>query len=169
MIDLLHDFREHGAEAPFFLHARLERQQVAALIDKGYLSRLEHTPAGPLLVLGARGRQLLSLSLSYRTPPEVAADQFFRRRVLAELASWGFVYLAKSASCRDLVVLRGPTGRRSYLLARWRALRAGQVARVLAALKPRLLADEGVLLVRADSPRRLSALSRRSAGLVELI
>lgn len=164
LLEVLADLHEHGAEAPWFLEARMGKDMLARLRNGRYLVQLDATPAGPLMVLGSMGRRALGLSPSYRSPPEAAADQYHRRRCLDALRAKEWTYQGRLR--RDLLRLHGSSGETAYLLARWRHYPARSVRRVLNRVRERLLREEAVLLVQTDRPHRLARLVERSDGLV---
>ena len=165
-LTLLHDLREHGAEAPFFIEAKLGKQVSASLLEQRYIRQLEATPAGTLVMLGPKGRRLYGLSPNYLSPPEVAADQYLRRRCVAALKSKGWDYKGQVQNLRNVLELQHTDGRRAYLFARWRRPSARSVRRVLETLYKPIFIGGAVLLVRTDLPHTLTRLSESCGGKV---
>lgn len=167
IFDVLYDLREHGAEAPFFLEAKLGNLALEWLTNEKYVRRLEATPAGTLVLLGPRGRQVCGLSPNYLSPPDIAADQYLRRRCLAALRSRGWTYKARVKQLKNVLELEHRDGRRAYLFARWKRPSARSVRRVLTVLRGSLVKGNAVLLVRTDLPHTLRHLSDISGGKVK--
>jgi hypothetical protein len=164
---VLEDLREHGAEAPFFLEARIGKTTVAQLIAERYLRLLTATPAGSLIVLGPYGRQAVGLSSGYHSPPELAADQYLRRRCLALLYARGWRYCGKVEGHRHLLHVEKGNGA-AYLLTRWRYYPAHAVRQVFSRMRDRLVGEGAILLVHTDRPHHLARLIEESKGLIKL-
>ena len=166
LLAVLYDLREHGAELPFFLEAKLGKASLDQLLEEQYLRVLKATPVGALVMLGPVGRQTLGLSPNYLNPPEteIAADQYLRRRCVAALRSKGWKYSCKVQGLRHVIELEHRDGRHAYLYARWKRISARSVRRVLEKLHRSLQKENVVLIVRTDRPHTLKWLMKQYPG-----
>ena len=168
VLAVLTDMREHGAEAAFFLEAKLGKELLADLLEARYLT-LKATPAGSLITLGPAGRQTFGLSPNYLSPPEVMADQYLRRRCIAALRAKGWTYLGQASNTRHIIKLTNPNGSMAYLFARWKRVSARSARRVFDRLCEHLVKEDAVLLVHTDRPHTLAGLIQSGCGRVRLL
>ena len=168
VLAVLTDVREHGAEAAFFLEAKLGKERLKSLLEGRYLT-LQATPAGSLITLGPAGRQTFGLSPNYLSPPEVMADQYLRRRCVAALQTKGWTYTGRVSGTRHVIKLQRPNGRVAYLFARWKRVSARSARRVFDRLREFLIREDAVLLIHTDRPHTLAGLTQSSCGRIKLL